>query len=79
MRNHMKEVLLVDNVLQEVYPIIRELDSVPMFQMTLGMLIDQWSADHDLTVEESIKMIDDLVRAHRLVNGELGVMTKSRG
>lgn len=77
MADYFETIQQVNDVLQDVYPQVRKIKTVTQFQMLLGVLIDQWSADNNLTIAESIDMVQSLAEVHTTVNNDLGMMNKS--
>ena len=64
-------------VFEDIYPRIKEIKHIENFGALLGVMIDQYAADHDIKTEEMTKILDGLVEAHKEINKNMGRMTKS--
>lgn len=67
----------VHETAKQVSKAVDKIDTPECMVMILGVVIDQWTADHDLTPEESREMVEMLAEAHKMVNEMLGTMPKS--
>jgi len=63
--------------LQDIYPKIREIETPVAFTALLGTLIDQWVADHDLELEDGIKIVESLLSVMPGVHESEGQMSKT--
>lgn len=50
-------------VMDEVYAIVSELDSVIEFGSVIATIIDQWAADHDMNVDEACGITENILKA----------------
>ena len=64
-------------VLEDTYPRIKEIKYLESFGALLGVIIDQYTADHDIKTEEIANILNKLVEAHREINKNMGRMEKS--
>ncbi len=64
-------------VFEDVYPRVKEIKHLENFGALLGVMIDQYAADHDVTTEEMANILDGLVKAHNEINKNMGRMNKS--
>lgn len=64
-------------VFEDTYPRVKEIKYLENFGALLGVMIDQYAADHDITTEEMTKILDGLVEAHKEINKNMGRMEKS--
>lgn len=64
-------------VFEDTYPRVKEIKHLKNFGALLGVMIDQYAADHDITTEEMANILKGLVEAHKEINKNMGRMTKS--
>ena len=64
-------------VLEDIYPRVKEIKYLENFSALLGVIIDQYAADHEIETEEMSKILDGLVEAHKAINRDMGRMNKS--
>lgn len=64
-------------VFEDTYPRVREIKYIESLGALLGVIIDQYAADHDIKTEEMTKILVGLVEAHKEINKNMGGMDKS--
>ena len=77
MDNMLSDILKAIEVINVSYNKIREIETKDAFCALIGTIIDQWFADHDLSVEDAHEMLVFLTEAHKEVNDSLGELNKS--
>lgn len=65
------------DVFEACYKEVYKIQTKEIFGAVLGMMIDQWFADHDYSVDEAHYLLEGLADTHDAVNNELGEMQKS--
>lgn len=73
----MKDLENTFKVFEDTYPRIKEIKYLESFGALLGVIIDQYAADHDIKTEEMTKILEGLVKAHKEINKNMGRMGKS--
>ena len=72
----MKELLEINEcleIMEQSYERIRGL-SLLGFMMFLGLIVDQYGADHGLTSEMTCSYLEQLAEAQKMVHSDLGMM-----
>lgn len=64
-------------VFEDMYPRVKEIKHIENFGALLGVIIDQYAADHDIKTEEMANILKGLVEAHKEINKNNGRMEKS--
>lgn len=64
------------NALDTIYPILKNLDNVAFYSV-IGVAMDQYGADHDMSTEEIIDHTKDLLKTQISAHEALGMMEKS--
>ena len=64
-------------VFEDTYPHARKIKYIENFGAFLGVMIDQYAADHDIKTEEMANILKGLVEAHKEINKNKGRMEKS--
>lgn len=67
------DLMVALDTLDQVQENISGMDHVT-FLSWLGLVVDVWSAEHELTSDETISLLEELTRAAAGVHDELGVM-----
>lgn len=62
---------------KSIYSELRNINTRQEFLAILGVLIDQWFVDHDMSVAQAHEMLVELTRAHDYVNRLIGEAQKS--
>lgn len=63
-------------VLAEIYPKMKNLDRI-IFMMAISTLVDQWCADHDMTSNETLGLMDEMYETQKGVHISCGMPPKS--
>lgn len=64
-------------VFEDMHPRVKEIKHIENFGALLGVIIDQYAADHDIKTEEMANILKGLVEAHKEINKNNGRMEKS--
>lgn len=64
-------------VFEDTYPRVKEIKHLENFGALLGVIIDQYAADHDVKTEQMANILKGLVEAHKEINKNMGRMEKS--
>ena len=75
----MEEILRLGEVMKEVRPIVFEkIQSRMEMVMFIGTLIDEWSAEHDLSADEAHEIVETLNTIHADIMREIGLPPKMK-
>ncbi len=74
----MNEILKGMEVFEKAYEELKRMENPQMFFAVIGLLVDQYSADKNLTADKAHSYLQALTEAHEEVNALFGGMTESR-
>lgn len=67
----------VFNACMMAYDKLQKVNDPNLFFSSIGLIVDMWSADHDLDAKEAHSYLNGLLNAHKDINEMLGGMKKT--
>lgn len=72
----MNELNKVFDAFMTIYPAIKKVNDKIMFSALIGLLVDQWTADHDMPGDAGNDILNDILRVRNDVYDACGSCEK---